>query len=87
MADDKPMTRCECQEVEFCAVLKFARRTGIYRVEGLCDLLNVGRTCTACHDDLRDAIEKKLGPPESPEWSPAEECAEGIPANAEASKV
>lgn len=46
------MTRCECHNVEFIHVVRYARIAGIRDLPRLTAQLGFGKTCTACHSDL-----------------------------------
>ncbi len=56
-----PMTRCECQEVEFKDVVNCARVEGIWDFDTLREKVGCGQICTACHCDLKKALNKAAG--------------------------
>jgi bacterioferritin-associated ferredoxin len=50
------MTRCECHQVEFSTVARYAQKHGVWDFEVLCRRAQCGDICTACHCDLRQYL-------------------------------
>lgn len=49
----KRMTQCECHEVSFDEILRYARLLGNSDMTYLMDKVGFGHTCTACHCDVK----------------------------------
>jgi|GEM_PF-5400904 len=72
------MTRCECHGVPFARVLAYARRHDLWEFDSLIAAVGCGRTCTACHCDLKlylDAARRSPSPTSEPSL-----CAASAPA-------
>ncbi len=54
-----PMTRCECHEVSFKRVGRYAERNPIQDFEMVMKEVGCGQTCTACHCDLKAYLESR----------------------------
>lgn len=71
-SDPRPcrrMTRCECMGKTFAEAADFARASGIQDFHLICELVGIGKLCTACHCDLKhalDAAEDRAAEPLSP---------------------
>ena len=57
-APGQPMTRCECHDVEFSEIVRFAHRSGIYTTQELIAQFGCCQTCTACECDLKNLLSK-----------------------------
>lgn len=67
------MTRCECHETEFSEIARIARRTGVHEFDQVLQVSGCGKTCTACHCDLKRYLRRHLHP-ETPAITPALVC-------------
>ena len=47
------MSRCECHEVSFEEILRYARLLGNDDMTYLMEKVGFGHTCTACHCDVK----------------------------------
>jgi len=50
------MTRCECWELSFVALLSYARRHGITRLEDLMQATGCGTRCGTCRPYLEELL-------------------------------
>ncbi len=70
------MTRCECHETEFADIAETARRTGVHQFDQVLQVSGCGKTCTACHCDLKHYLRRNLDPGASA-ITPALVCSSG----------
>lgn len=54
-----PMTRCECHEVPFVRVARYAERHPGEDFETVMQGAGCGQTCTACHCDLKAYLQSR----------------------------
>lgn len=71
------MTRCECHETDFADIAQIARRTGVHEFAQVLQVSGCGKTCTACHCDLKHYLRRHLHP-ETPAIIPALVCSTSV---------